>query len=71
MKKTNVLVFSIAVDATKVPRSLIIYTSRKFIIGGDFLHHATPTHHLGNQYMQRILENKHTEADRKEAIELA
>ena len=70
-QKNQVLVLSISIDATKVPRSLNINTTRKCIMGGSYPNHMISTEHLGKDCINKILENKDKTDSNKEAIELA
>ena len=70
-QKDSVLVFSISIDATKVPRSLNINTTRKCIMGGAYPNHIISTQHLGKDCIRKILDNKDESDSTKDAIELA
>ena len=67
----KVLVLSILIDATKVPKSLNINTTRKCIMGGAYPNHIISTQHLGKECIRKILDNKDESDPSKEAIECA
>ena len=60
-----------SIDATKVPRSLNINTSRKCIMGGSYPNQMISTEHLGKEFVKDTLDNKDKTDRTKDAIELA
>ena len=66
--RTNV-VFSLSIDATKVPKSLNINLARKCIMGGSYPNHMISTQYLGKDCVRKILDNNYD--DKKQVIELA
>ena len=70
-QKNKHLVFSISIDATKVPPSLNINTTRKCIMGGSFPNHMISTQNLGRECIKKILDNKDEKDINKNIIDLA
>lgn len=70
VSKINIdLIFSISIDAAKVPQSLNINAARKCVMGGSCPNHMISTQHLGKDCIRKILDN--ASDDKHQAIELA
>ena len=71
MKPNIHLVFSLAIDATKVPKSLNINATRKCVMGASHPNHLMFTEHLSKEELQKVLDNKDKEDPKKDMLELA
>ena len=65
------IIFSIAIDGTKVPQNLSVSSTHKCMMGGTYPNHMMNTVNLGKECIFKILENKKEKIDLAQEVKVA